>query len=203
MADSTRTKERRDPEGAPSSTHKFAEETGWGQPRCSCRGLYFIPLQAAYVTESLLAALLFFLFALVTSTCMKSLWKHQGTATCILCSEICHTLLLRYFMAPRHSFRWFNSTPRRNKFQKRWEVSRSPHHHTCALHIIFKWVYWKNVEYFSGNKSITSWRGEPMCRYGCNSNPLFLRHFTPLLISFVKYQWKIRFCSEDLHHDIR
>lgn len=60
---------------------------------------------------------------------------------------------------------------------------------------------WKDMEYFSGNKYITSWREVPMCRqwYRSSSNPLFLRYFTPFLISFVKHHWKIHFCSEDLH----
>lgn len=57
---------------------------------------------------------LFFLSALVAGICVKSLEKHHGISTCILSSEICHILLFRYFMAPRHPY----STLRRNKFQK-------------------------------------------------------------------------------------
>lgn len=79
---------------------------------------------------------------LVCTCCWHLYEELTGTSgyisTCILCSEICHTLLFRYFMAPRHPYRWFYSTPRRNKFQKRWEVSKSSHQHTCALHIILK-----------------------------------------------------------------
>jgi len=32
---------------------------------------------------------------------------------------------------------------------------------------------------------------------------LFLRYFTPLLLSLVNYQWRIYFCSEDLCHYLR